>query len=50
MDLFTPEEQAERAALLEEIRKNLERMTDNQRRRFLEELIRDGIIKDIKRK
>lgn len=45
MDLFTPEEQAERAALLEEIRANLERMTANQRRRFLEELIRDGIIK-----
>lgn len=45
MDLFTLEEDAECAALLAEIRANIERMTDDQRRRFLEELVRDGIIK-----
>lgn len=38
-------EEAERAALMAEIRANLERLTDEQCQKLLEELIRDGILK-----
>lgn len=38
-------EEAERAALIAEIRANLERLTDEQCQKLLEELIRDGIFK-----